>query len=282
MNYAQIDIKIKSLIQICKETENFKKLSVVSFILTSNLLNEIGVKLGIRPRNLKSDEKIFEYMKIINEVIEDNLKVSLFNEKDIDSIREIEGVFLLKRGDIPLRFIKKMFSIYYELRKIDVPNLHENTNQDEFPLTTSFNLNSNNSFKKNNDNNKFTPLILHKIREKELIIQKDLKKAFNKESFEAAIYLKKFKDSLANRGSNKIKLQGQLKDSIRYQRALDGIIGHVFIGFSIIFMMLGLVIVIETMIYPDLTVIFSVFILMFFGPVLLLFLIYWYYFKKEG
>jgi hypothetical protein len=54
MKYNVIDAKLKNLIQVCKETRNYKKLAVASFILTSNRINEIGINLGVRPRN-KSD-----------------------------------------------------------------------------------------------------------------------------------------------------------------------------------------------------------------------------------
>ena len=68
MNYSVLDSKLKTLIKVCKETGNYKKLGVVSFILTSNILDEIGLKLGIRPRkrNKSSEEHIFRYMELIN------------------------------------------------------------------------------------------------------------------------------------------------------------------------------------------------------------------------
>ncbi len=282
MNYKLLDLKLKNLIQLCKENENYKKLSVVSFILTSNILNEIGLKLGIRPRNLKSNEKIYEYMKLIDKVLVGNLKLTLFHEDDMESIREIEILFLKKKGDMPFQYIKRMFSIYYELRKLEVPNLYESVNDDDFTATTNLKFFSSHSPKSNDSSDRFKPLILHKIREKELILQKELKNGFNKDTFESAIYLKKFKDSFKNRGTNKIKLQGQLKDSISYQRSFDDIIGYEIIGISILFFMLGLIVVIETILFPNLMGALSFLILMFFGSGTLLFLSYWYYFKKEG
>jgi hypothetical protein len=282
INYKVLDIKLKNLIQLCKETGNHKKLSVVSFILTSNILNEIGLKLGIRPRNVKSDEKIYEYMRLINKILIKNLKLSLFYEEDIESIREIESIFLKKKGDLPFHYIKRIFSIYYELRRLEIPNLYESVNDDDFTATTNLNFFAIRSSKNNDNSDRFKPLILNKIREKELYIQKELKNGFKKDIFESAIYLKKFKDSYKNRGTNKIKLQGQLKDSINYQSSLDDVIGYGFIGISIIFFILGIIVVIETFLYPHLTVTFSYLILMFFGPGLLLFLTYWYYFRREG
>ena len=221
-------------------------------------------------------------MKIINKVLVDNLKLTLFHEDDVESIREIENLFLKKKGDMPFQYIKKMFSIYYELRKLEVPNMYESVNDDDFTATTNLKYFSSRSPKNNGSSDRFKPLILHKIREKELILQKELKNGFNKDTFESAIYLKKFKDSFNNRGTNKIQLQGRLKDSISYQRSLDDVIGFGIIGISILFFMLGLIITIETTLYPNLTAALSVLILIFFGPGILSFLSYWYYFKKQG
>ena len=67
-----IDIKLKRLIQLCKETGNYKKLAVVSFVFTSNAVDEIGIKLGMRSREKKAGEKIFEYLELVNKVFKVN------------------------------------------------------------------------------------------------------------------------------------------------------------------------------------------------------------------
>ncbi|MFX0135494.1 MAG: hypothetical protein ACFFDN_17755 [Candidatus Hodarchaeota archaeon] len=125
MNFSVIDAKLKNLIQVCRETGNFKKLAVVSFILTSNKVDEIGIKLGIRHRNRSSGEKLFEYMELINKFFEDNLKISIFQNNYIEEIRDCELLFLRNKGIIPYDYIKTMFHTYYELRKLEVPNLHK-------------------------------------------------------------------------------------------------------------------------------------------------------------
>ena len=51
MNTQFIDTKIKSLIQICKDTKNYRKLTIVGYALISNILDETGIKLGLRPRD---------------------------------------------------------------------------------------------------------------------------------------------------------------------------------------------------------------------------------------
>ena len=125
MNYSLVDSKLKSLIRVCKKTGNYKKLAVVSFILTSNLLDEIGIKLGIRPRDKDSDETIFRYMSLINSILKKNLKILLFKEDIMTTVKEIEIQFIKRKADIPSDYIKEIYDIYYDIRKLDVPNLHE-------------------------------------------------------------------------------------------------------------------------------------------------------------
>ena len=68
------DVKLKSLIQVCKETGNTKKLAVVSFILTSNQVDKIGLTLGFRKRNKSVGETLDEYMTLLNKIFQKNLQ----------------------------------------------------------------------------------------------------------------------------------------------------------------------------------------------------------------
>ena len=103
------DVKLKALIQICKETRNNKKLAVVSFILTSNKLDEIGLTLGFRKRNKNAGETIDEYITTINHVFQKNLQLSIFTDAQNEIVRECEPLFLMSKGDMPIQYTKKMF-----------------------------------------------------------------------------------------------------------------------------------------------------------------------------
>ena len=71
-------LKLKKLIQACKDSGDFEPLASAVLILTSNLVNEIGINLGIRPREHESGETIGEYMDTINQVfLEINLSFRL-------------------------------------------------------------------------------------------------------------------------------------------------------------------------------------------------------------
>lgn len=284
INYSIIDSKLKSLILVCKESGNYKKIAVVSFILLSNILDDIGIKLGFRPRDKTSEEQIFRYMKLINSVLTNSIKITLFNEDVINEVKEIEVQFLRREGNIPFEYIKKIFETYYNIRKLDIPNLHENFKDELEGLHSETDLYSlmspgNNKIKGQPD--KVKSLILHKIREKEKKIQNELRKNYEKGLFESLLYLQKVKSSLRNEDKSKIELKGQLKNNINYQRSLDEIYGYCLIGVFTIFFLLGLVITIEAIFHPSLTATMSPLFLITYGMGAFFFILYWNYYKKE-
>ncbi len=132
MNNSVLDLKLKSLIHACKASGNFKKLSVVGFILTSNIIDAISIKLGMRPRHKKEQEKLFEYLYLVNGVFEKNLQITIFHSELIDSLKEVELLFLKSRGDLPYEYLKQLIALYYELRKFEVPNLHKGMIGEDF------------------------------------------------------------------------------------------------------------------------------------------------------
>jgi hypothetical protein len=283
MNSQIIDVKLKNLIQVCKETENYKKLAVVSFILTSNRVNDIGVHLGVRPRDKSSGEKIFKYMELINNVFEMNLKIPIFSKELIEKLRECEILFLRNKGNIPYDNIKMMFHIYYELRKLQVPNLHKSLDGDflETSKLGFFSFLSPRNKRKTRDSGSLKPLIIQKIKEKESLLRKGLQDNMDSEKFETAIYLYSIKDSIASK-KGKITIQGALKDNIRYQSSIENIFGYFIIGIIILFSCLGFIILIELIIIPDYSSGLSMWALLFLGASALLIYLYIKQFRERG
>ncbi|MFX0021531.1 MAG: hypothetical protein ACFE9S_04345 [Candidatus Hermodarchaeota archaeon] len=284
MNFQIVDAKLKNLIQVCKETKNYRKLAVVSFILTSNKVNEIGIHLGVRPRNRISGEKIFEYMELINEIFQKNLKIPIFNSKHIETIRECEALFLKSRGDIPYDYIKTIFQIYYELRKLDVLNLHKGLEYDNFIDSSKldvFSFLSPKHKRKKRHSSDLRPLILQKIRERELKLQKNLQQRLDSQQFETAIYLRSIKNSLTKDRKGKITIHGALKDNIRYQNSIENIYGYFIIGLIILLASVGIVILLELSIIPVSSSELSSWTLFFFGGAILLIFIYIKLFRRE-
>ncbi|MFX1410423.1 MAG: hypothetical protein ACFFA6_08720 [Promethearchaeota archaeon] len=284
MNYSVPDSKLKHLIQVCKETKNYKKLAVTGFILISNKIDEIGIKLGIRSRNKEKQETIFNYMRIINDVFENNLKIHIFKEELINDTKKSELLFLKNRGNVPFDYIKKIFKLYYDLKELNIPNLHEQLNEDNILRASNINVLSflsprSKTIKK--DSNRIKPLILQKVKEKEIYVRENLNQNFNSKLFETAIYLKKIKNGLEEKERSKIIFQGTLKDNINYQHSLENILGYFILGIFILMFSLGMIVLVEVMIFPLTISTLGMFLLVFFGLAALCFIIYWNSFRGE-
>lgn len=279
------DAKIKNLIQVCKETGNTKKLAVVSFILTSNKLDEIGIRFGLRHRNKNSGEKLFEYMEQINAFLEYNLKISIFKQEQIELLRNCELLFLKSKGDVPYEYIKKIFQIYYDFRKLKIPNLNRTLKSDVFLESSElglFSFLSPKAHRRNKDTNKLKPLIAQKISEKQFSLQKELELEFNSQMFEKAIYLHSLKKSLENNKRNKIIFQGTLKQNLSYQRSIEDVFKYLFLGLIALIVSLGIIILIELTYYPAYNGALSGWSLFFFGVASIIIIAYLRCFKKEG
>ena len=237
MSNNVLDLKLRSLIHACKASGNFKKLSVVGFILTSNMIDEISIKLGMRPRRKKEQEKLFEYLYIVNEVFEKNLQITIFQPELIDSMKEVELLFMKGRGELPYEYIKQLIALYYELRKFEVPNLHKGMSGESLFENSSMgtlNFFSRQSKSNKKNDNKFKPILQHTINQKERQIQAKLNKRLTQSDFEMAIQLRKIKKSLDKTGKQKIILQGSLKDSIIYEQSQSKLIGYLILGVILI------------------------------------------------
>jgi len=283
VNFQIIDSKLKKLIQICKETYNYKKLAVVSFILTSNLLDVIGIKLGLRARNKEKNERLYDYMEKINEVVENNVQATLFKSSLLDIIKQVEPIFLKMKGDISLEFIQQMFYLYYELRKLDIPNVYEGLQLDDVyqtPHLKLFSFLSKENSKKNYNENKIKPLLLYKIQEQERTIQQQLSRQFDKDSFKQVLSLKALKKSL-NEKRGKITIKGQLRDNLIYMNSVDNVVKYAIIGCFLAFLLIGSVILVEMIFYPNLIFNISPILLVCFCSSLFFVLLYRNYQKKE-
>ena len=284
MKEQLLDLKLKRLIQLCKETQNYKKLAVVSFVLTSNIIDEIGIKLGMRPREKNAGEKIFEYMELVNKIFSLNFKINIFKPEVIEIFSQIELLFLKKEGDLGLDHIREVFDIYYELRKLEIPNLHENINSDILDRNRSISMFSFLSGGQNSRNKRegaFNPILLHKFREEEKALQIQLKKGFDKETFEKILHLKTIRKNIEQGSRGKIIISGSLKDNISYRQSKENSGQFLIFGLIILFAMIGIVTVIESFMFGVLSEVISYNMLICFGAIIVLYFINKTYFGKR-
>ena len=275
-----LDLKLKRLIQLCKETHNYKKLAVVSFVLTSNAVDEIGIKLGVRLREKSEGEKIFEYMELVNKIFRLNFKVDVFRPELIDVLKKVELLFLKKKGELLFEYVKDIFEVYYELRKLDVPNLHESINSEVIDKNRTISMFSFLSGGKGREKSALNPILLHKFREEEKALQYQLNKRFDKNAFEKILQLKTIRKSIEQKKGGKIVIAGSLKDNISYKQSKEQVGQFLVIGIMLLFAMVGSVSLIEALMYGFLSVAISYNLLVCFGAIVLLYFVNKSYFSK--
>ncbi|NVM34502.1 MAG: hypothetical protein HWN81_02830 [Candidatus Lokiarchaeota archaeon] len=286
MTYESQDLKIKSLIQVCKESGDYNSLASAILILTSNQLNMIGILLGLKARNRDSGESFAEYMEKINQVFMKNLGVFIFQDETIEEMNDCEPFFDRDHDDIPYNSIRTMFKIYYKLRKLDIPNLYRKfddydmVNIPQYKLQSYLSSNSNGRHNKGSDTLK--PLILQKLKEKQLSLQRQSQKGFNSHNLELAILLKRQENSLnSKKKQKKIKFEGKLKDNISYQQSIENVVGYLIIGVFVLLFVLGTSMLLKSMFYPQFSSSLSYWSLLLIGGGAILFLVYFKYFIRR-
>ncbi|MHA2280741.1 MAG: hypothetical protein ACXAC5_07805 [Promethearchaeota archaeon] len=284
MSNSVLDLKLKSLINACKVSCNFKKLSVVGFVLTSNIIDEISIKLGMRPRRKKEQEKLCEYLSLLNDVFEKNLQITIFHSELIESLKEVELLFLRSRGDLPYGYIKNLLSIYYELRKFEVPNLHKGmVGEDLFShsnMGTLSYFSRNSKSRRKKEENRFKPILKHTISQKEKHIRTKLNQKLTQSDLEMAIHLRKIKNSLDRKGKQRIILNGSLKDNIIYEQSQNKLIGYLLLGVALLSVLFGVTLIIEMLMLPVTMAPLNNMLLISFGFAFLFIIIYRKYSKR--
>ena len=284
MTEQLLDLKLKRLIQLCKETRNHKKLAVVSFVLTSNAVDAIGIKLGMRSREKRAEENIFEYMELVNKIFKVNFKVNVFRPELIEVLKRIELLFLKKEGELRFEYVKEVLAVYYELRKLEVPNLHDSINSeviDKNRTMSLFSFLSGGRSGRGKEKSAFNPILLRKFKEEEEALQYQVNKQFDKKAFEKILQLKTIRKGLERKKGGKIVISGSLKDNISYKQSKEHVGQFLVIGIIILFAMVGCVSLIEALMYGFLSVAISYNLLVCFGAIVLLYFVNKTYFNNR-
>ncbi len=250
MKSSYLDNKVMELTEICTTTHNFNKLATVAISLISNQLNIIGIELGLRPRKIDHNELLYQYMLFIQEVVYQHFNFKLFEEEWIDKLRGIEMEFSRKKGNLIKEYIKSLNEIYYELRKLDLPDLAMKVKK-IYPPDVDMIQNSLNISKetKSKSNNQFylNSLLLNRLKREEDQLEEILKENYSKANFEQLIQLKAIKTQLQKKSNSKIQISGKLKNNVVYTQTLNFLFGYLFLGIAIVGILLGLIITIELM-----------------------------------
>jgi hypothetical protein len=223
-------------------------------------------------------------MELVNKVFKVNFSVNVFRPELIDVLKRIELLFLKKEGELRLEYVKEIFEIYYELRKLDVPNLHDNMNSEIIDKNRTISLLSflsGGQVAKRKKENLFNPILLHKFKEEEKSLQYQLNKQFDKNTFEKILQLKTIRKGIEQKKGGKIVVSGSLKDNISYKQSKEQVGQFLVIGIIILFAMVGTVSLIEALMYGFLSVAISYNLLVCFGAIVMLYFVNKTYFSNR-
>ena len=218
-------------------------------------------------------------MNVVNEIFDNNLQIQIFQEDIVETVKEVELLFLNNRGNLPLEYIKKIIGTYYELRKIKVPNVYKNLTGEGYYDDSNLHMLSTGIRSRKERSSKFKPIILQKIGEQERMLQKKLNTQLVQGDFERVILLKKMKQGLDNERG--FAMQGTLKDSLNYQQNPSAIIKFMFIGVLLLSLFLSVIIITEIFLYPLTIPPLSNLLLIFLGVVAVIILLYKNVFRER-
>ena len=140
---------------------------------------------------------------------------------------------------------------------------------------------SGNQNSRNKKESAFKPILLHKFKEEEKALRIQLEKEFDKEIFEKILHLKTIRKNIEQRSKGKIIISGSLKDNISYRQSKEQIGQFLVFGLIILFAMIGIVTVIESLMFGVLSVVISYNMLICFGAIIVLYFINKTYFSKR-
>ncbi len=248
MTLTLVDKKLIELVKTCNKTHDYKKLAVVLMSLINNELHVIAIHLGLRPRKKEVNEKLHEYMNFIDQFVNHAFHFHLFKDLTVEILRGIELEFLRKEGYLSKDYLKFLINLYYELRKIEIPDITSEFREDLYWNLTPFQ-----AFHEVSSNLKTaTPkkdyinsMLLTRLNSEEKRLEHRLEQHYNPIDFEQLLHVKALKVNLKKGKNSKIKLKGKLKDSIAYSYLMHDLVGYFFLGIVIVGMCLGLLLLLE-------------------------------------
>jgi len=280
MGMNSIDQKYETLVEKCIMTGNHAKLSATTLHLISNQADVIGIKLGIGRRNPRKDEFIHHFLERLNRYII-HLGINLIPAEMIKRIKIIETLFSKSRGTLPKTYLKDAIALYYDIRKIRIPEMDQFTRalrRQDYSNTRSFNLFSRRP--RNDSSSMVRDLLFDEIEKREREVFSQLQEGLNEEVLETALQLKNIRSTLTRNDNRKIPIQGRLKDNPYYLASKNGSGWLVVLGFIIMLGVFETLLIAETIILPNSLEAVGMLMLFFLVSILLLGYLYYNTMKK--
>ncbi len=290
MNNPTLDIDsgIKLLTELCLKNKNYQKLCSAYLLLIGNEVDKTGIRLGVRARDKTKREPIYKHMALINDFLMLNLRMTIFKEDLVNKIKKTENKIIRQELIFSTKSCAELVDVYYDLRKISIPNIYKSEKLSELPLTNNlraFKLMGDSSDKKDKKvsaSDKLKPLILQKIKNNQRKVQKEVEKTGYREGLlERSLRLKEAEKFVKGSKGEKTKLEGKLRDNLQYQMAVPDLAKYFILSIVIFFGLLGMIMGIEAATYANAIYSLSLIMMLFFGACIVFFVMYYNLYEQE-
>ena len=258
MTHSADVVKLKRFIELSLKGSKIRNATSVLYMLISNKVDEIGVKLGLIPRRKAVQESLSDYMSLINKIFQINFEINIFPEVYITPLKVVELAFDRKapQEEFSKTYLKELTILYFALNQLQIPNLHQHLKDTEIMDNRTVTLMSFLGRKKNftDNSNPMKAILLQKIRQDQQELKTNLQYSMNQENLVKIIQLKSLERSLLEHSKkNKIKISGSLQDNINYT-VLASTSGHYgLLGITFAFIMIGILCITEMLLVGIIT-----------------------------
>lgn len=287
-NHEALDLKLKALVRLSKINSDPRRAAVAFYLLIRREVNEKGILLGFAPLISEKKRNAFEYMNAINSMMEASFGFSLFDNNLISKVQKNEILFLRNPGSFSFNSLKELITIYYSLRKLEVPTLYRSLETGDSPLISSTRkilaMNAKDlegMFSNRRQEDPVVHFFSLDLEEKDRLARARLKQGYDKACFERLLQIKTLRSELSQRGTSKIFFKGALRDHPLYQRSLDETPGFFLLGVAVAFIMVAILLFIQDVARPEISGAFTLIALALMGTSLSCILIYWKVFYTE-
>jgi len=241
--------KLLEATKLLLNNQNYNDLYELYLDLIYNAVNEIGVKLNIT--TLKSNEKIYDYMIIIDKFLFNNINIVLFGEH-IQKVVNFHTIYdKIKNTSENLKLdqydIKELIEEYYELKALAVPNVfqdiesYKTSKYANFQTLKACNLvfgKKNKNYDNTNIEDALYEMISNRIQNDSDKIRRDYVKgklAFDK-SFRKLATLDSIQKTIesSKKKFSQIEISGTLSDNLEYKIYTLRMPGYLILSFGII------------------------------------------------
>lgn len=258
MTFSAEDLKLKQFIKLSLKGNKIRNATNVLYMLISNKIDEIGIKLGLIPRRKEVHETLSNYMSLINKIFQINFEITIFPEVYITPVKVVELAFNRKalHDEFPKAYLKELTVLYFAVNHLKIPNLHQHLKDTEIMDNRTVTLMSflGRKINSTDNSNPMKTILLQKIRQDQQELKASLHNSLDQENLVKMIQLKTLERSLLARSKKaKIKISGSLQDNINYTLLTSTSNHYGLLGILFTFIMISVLCITEMLLVGLLT-----------------------------